>query len=152
MTGGAGGNDRRDVTPMTDCTLCQSCLISVPRLSPSGNIFLRHPLAIAPNRRWRSLRWTNPSSAQISRLKQATFHRGPIRALESGPVFSGLPPAFKNERKSSDTHADYTGSIKISGREYWLNAWLKDGAKGKWMSLSLKPKQAQTGRDADVPF
>ena len=50
---------------------------------------------------------------------------------------------FKNQRKDSDKHPDYTGNINIGGTEFWLSAWIKDGAKGKFMSLSVKPKDEQ---------
>ena len=67
----------------------------------------------------------------------------------------------KNLRKTSDSHPEYTGSITVDGKEYWLNGWAKDGAKGKFFSLALKPKEEikqQTKPepkqmvDADVPF
>lgn len=48
---------------------------------------------------------------------------------------------FKNDRKEKETHADYQGSILINGVDYWLNAWIKDGKNGKFMSLSARPKQ-----------
>lgn len=50
----------------------------------------------------------------------------------------------KNQRKR-EGHNDpgYTGSITTpDGREFWLSAWVKDGAKGKFFSLALKPKEA----------
>lgn len=56
---------------------------------------------------------------------------------------------FKNDRKEQDSHADYNGSINVGGQEFWLNAWIKEGNKGKFMSLSVKPKEgapAQAGR------
>lgn len=75
---------------------------------------------------------------------------------------------FKNQRKESDKHPDYTGNINVDGTEFWLSAWIKDGAKGKFMSLSIKPKDEQpqaakrdaisSGRslkadmDDDIPF
>jgi hypothetical protein len=50
---------------------------------------------------------------------------------------------FKNDRKESDNHPDYKGSINVGGQEFWLSAWIKDGNKGKFMSLSIKPKEDQ---------
>ena len=55
----------------------------------------------------------------------------------------GQGSLFKNDRKEKDTHADYNGTLVLpDGTECWLNAWLKDGGKGKFFSLSVKPKQA----------
>ena len=41
---------------------------------------------------------------------------------------------FKNNRKEKETHPDYAGSIMINGKEHYLNAWLKDGKNGKFLS------------------
>lgn len=48
---------------------------------------------------------------------------------------------FKNDRKEKDTHPDYTGTVLIDGRDYWISAWIKKGQKGSFMSLSFKPQQ-----------
>ena len=48
---------------------------------------------------------------------------------------------FKNDRKESDKHPAYKGSVNVGGVEFWLSAWIKEGAKGKFMSLSVSEKE-----------
>lgn len=54
----------------------------------------------------------------------------------------------KNARKEKDTHPDYKGSINVDGVDYWLDGWIKDGANGKFISGSIKPKDASRNGDA----
>jgi hypothetical protein len=58
---------------------------------------------------------------------------------------------FKNDRKETDNHPDYTGQINVGGCEFWLSAWIKDGRKGKFMSLSVKPKEDAARRTSTPP-
>lgn len=74
---------------------------------------------------------------------------------------------FRNDRKEKETQPDYTGNALIGGVEYYLNAWLKEGKRGKFFSFSFKPKN-ETGQqgmqkaravveddgfgDTDIPF
>lgn len=46
----------------------------------------------------------------------------------------------ERDRKTNPKAPDYKGSINIEGKEYWLASWIKDGQKGKFMSLSVTPK------------
>ena len=67
---------------------------------------------------------------------------------------------FKNDRKESDRHPEYKGSINVNGEEFWLSSWVKDGKNGKFMSLSVTPKNdrlaqpvaASGAHEEDVPF
>lgn len=44
---------------------------------------------------------------------------------------------FKNNKKETDNHPDYNGSINIDGTDYWLSAWInKDKNGNSYMSLS----------------
>ena len=58
---------------------------------------------------------------------------------------------FINDRKERDTQPDRTGSINIEGVEYFLDGWIKDGAKGKFLSLSVKRKDKQPTATAPTP-
>ena len=74
---------------------------------------------------------------------------------------------WKNDRKETENHPDYTGKLNIDGNEKRLAAWVKKDKNGKnFMSLQLSeftrqgetaqqpPKtQAQTPvYDDDIPF
>jgi hypothetical protein len=50
---------------------------------------------------------------------------------------------FVNDRKAKDTHPDRTGTLNVDGVEYFIDGWLKDGSKGKFLSLSVKRKDKQ---------
>ena len=73
----------------------------------------------------------------------------------------GSGSLFRNERKNSENHPDYTGSIMVNNREHYLSAWVKEGTKGKFFSVSIgKEKEAKAFKpagsdeivDSDLPF
>lgn len=51
---------------------------------------------------------------------------------------------FTNDKREKETHPHYQGKATINGVEYYVSAWIKDGAKGKFQSLSFKPVQEQS--------
>lgn len=57
---------------------------------------------------------------------------------------------FKNDRKEQPNHSDYQGECTIDGKQYFMNAWLKDGKNGKFMSFSFKPKQARQQQEHEA--
>jgi uncharacterized protein (DUF736 family) len=72
---------------------------------------------------------------------------------------------FKNEKKETDKHPDYTGSATIKGTKYNLAAWISTSKKTgrKYMNLKLSPwgkQEAKTSTpqaapadiDDDIPF
>ncbi len=69
---------------------------------------------------------------------------------------------FKNEKKTEDKHPQMQGSCLIDGVEYYVSAWTKDGAKGRWQSLAFKRKDSKPAdkpapasieqMDNDIPF
>ena len=70
---------------------------------------------------------------------------------------------WKNDKKETENHPDYTGSLDVGGQEYWVSAWRKssDNPKAPVLSFSIKSKEeahkqgmAQTrpSPDQQVPF
>lgn len=70
----------------------------------------------------------------------------------------------RNKDKKEPNHADHRGSCMIEGKEYWINAWVKEGKYGKFFSLSFREKQPrndgggqqsnqqQEDYSSDIPF
>ena len=51
---------------------------------------------------------------------------------------------WKNEKKEKDTHPDFTGSLNVEGKEYWVSAWKRKpdaSEKAPPLSFSIKPKE-----------
>lgn len=65
-------------------------------------------------------------------------------AFEQKPNTGSL---FKNEKKLTDTHPDYTGSVLVDGVAYWQDAWINKDKNGKtYMSQKFKPKEQKAAR------
>ena len=69
---------------------------------------------------------------------------------------------FRNDKEGNDKRPDYKGSAEIEGVQYWVSAWIRDGAKGKFMSMKYERKEQQAAPqpapapvdsfDDDIPF
>jgi len=67
----------------------------------------------------------------------------------------------RNDRREKDSHPEFKGQCEINGEEFWISAWVKESAKGKFFSLSFQPKEAKAAPkktrqavddESDVPF
>ena len=48
---------------------------------------------------------------------------------------------WKNEKKDSDKHPDFTGQLNVGGHDYWVSAWKrKPGAPDSAPALSFSVK------------
>jgi hypothetical protein len=68
---------------------------------------------------------------------------------------------FKNDQGDNPKRPNYTGSANLDGIEFRLSGWIRESAKGKFISgqVQLKEVQGETrskpaveGADEDVPF
>jgi hypothetical protein len=68
--------------------------------------------------------------------------------MSTGRDFPNSGILFANDRKDGERDRDYRGTADIScphceGRfQVWLSGWIKNGRKGKFLSLSFKAKEA----------
>lgn len=72
--------------------------------------------------------------------------------------------AFKNNRKTQDTHPDMTGEIMVDNKLYWLNIKIRQDRNGNdWFSVWVNEKKPrdnavepakpnQTPIDDAIPF
>jgi hypothetical protein len=58
---------------------------------------------------------------------------------------------FVNDRKETDKHPDRTGTAMIDGVMYYVSGWIKQSAKGQFLSLAFKRKDDQPAPQRAVP-
>lgn len=54
----------------------------------------------------------------------------------------GSGSLFQNDKGGNDARPDYRGDVLLDGVLYDIAGWKKQGAKGPFLSLAVKPKQA----------
>jgi hypothetical protein len=75
---------------------------------------------------------------------------------------------WKNDKKETDNHPDFTGSLNVNGVDFWVSAWKRKAdasPKAPSLTFTVKPKdeaksassQKTASNDAmdfddDVPF
>jgi hypothetical protein len=46
----------------------------------------------------------------------------------------------RNDKKETEKHPDFKGSINVDGVDYWLSAWVREGKEGaRWQVGSSSP-------------
>ena len=61
---------------------------------------------------------------------------------------------WKNEKRTKETDADFTGSLDIDGKQYWVNAWRrKDGAapNAPALKFTVRPKHVPRPKPDPLP-
>lgn len=54
---------------------------------------------------------------------------------------------FRNDKKPEGSQQpDYRGELMVGGTLHEIAGWVKEGQRGKWMSLSVKPKEARPAK------
>jgi hypothetical protein len=53
---------------------------------------------------------------------------------------------WKNDKQTTPNHPDFTGSINVEGKEFWVSAWKRKAdanPKAPALSFSVQPKEAK---------
>jgi hypothetical protein len=83
-------------------------------------------------------------------LRGALGHAKEAKAMGK-PQYDNGGLLFRNDDKQRDGDRDYQGSITVAGVEYWVSGWIKQGKRGKFMSLAVKPKDATAPDKSRAP-
>ena len=59
---------------------------------------------------------------------------------------------FRNDKRETERHPEYTGKITIEGVEYYLSAWVNEMRNGqKYFSIKATPKAATAPATTTAP-
>lgn len=56
---------------------------------------------------------------------------------------------FMNDKGDNPKRPDRTGTLNVGGVEYYMDGWIKQGAKGPFLSGTIKPKEARNEARAE---
>jgi hypothetical protein len=57
----------------------------------------------------------------------------------------------RNSRKERPSQPDFTGTIRVSGKDYWLSAWKKENDRGAFLSLAVQPRDSTPAAERAKP-
>ena len=60
---------------------------------------------------------------------------------------------FRNDKRETEKHPDYTGNITIEGKEFYLSAWVNESARTgqKYFAIKATPKAATIPATTTAP-
>lgn len=61
---------------------------------------------------------------------------------------------WNNDQKKTDKHPDFSGSINVDGKEYWLSGWKKkqgQSDRAPLVSFSVRPKDYKDSQPVSSP-
>ncbi len=61
----------------------------------------------------------------------------------------GQGSLFRADKKGNDKRPDYEGTANVAGTVYRVAGWIKEGAKGKWLSLKIEIPRTPSAKPAD---
>lgn len=57
----------------------------------------------------------------------------------------GQGALFKNDKQGNEKRPDYTGTLKIWDKEFFVSAWIQTSKNGvKYMGLAVNPKESSS--------
>jgi len=59
---------------------------------------------------------------------------------------------FKNDKEGNEKWPDYKGKCTVNGEKMYMAAWIKEGKKGKFMSIEFsEPREKQEAKPEPAP-
>src|SRR5262249_11289507 len=95
-----------------------------------------------------------PGDVAFERSKSSAALANPIliakdQKMTDRPAESGKGALFKNDRKQGATQPGYRGDATINGQKFWVSAWIKEGQRGKYMSLAFRAVEEDRRQKSD---
>ncbi len=121
----------------------------------------RYGIKPAQNKGYRSLSTPVPVNILLDAIKDLTVLKTKDNNMEYDNTNRGS--IWKNDRKETDNHPDFKGSLNVDGKEFWVSAWRRKpdaNPNAPALSFSVQPKEQQqqvqqsapAQAEQDIPF